>query len=456
MADLVEEDAAPVGELEEAGLAALLRAGEGPVLVAEELALDEVVGEGAQVHSEEGAALAGAGGVDGRGEELLARARLAVDEDGQVGGGEARGYAPRAIHGDALADDVLHGVLGHVAAAAVLEAEAGLYGAVVLVAPEGRHAALGGLEAPHRDVAARDAEDLAPLGLGALQEVEEGPVPDQGGKALALGIAPAVVEEGLEALAAGRYPAALLVDEDAAGQGIEDALEAVVEPAGLLRRAREALGHLHDLGQVAPRELPDPPLEEAEPVQELGQGGEIEAPGSQVDHPRGPRGHEGRLARGHGDLDARLGQGAAGIPGDVLEVVQAELAEGPHAFPRGLLLVVHEEHPRARGEGDDEVEVLGVDGALGDDGGNPGIEEARGGQVVANQGAREQDELPFPLAQGLADRRGQAPLERGAAHEYVGLALEVLGELALDLPARRLAARHEGDDLHGRLPPMPR
>src|SRR5207249_9116166 len=60
------------------------RAGERPALVAEELALEERVREGGTVDGDEAAALALTLEVDRARRELLAGARLAVDEDGRV------------------------------------------------------------------------------------------------------------------------------------------------------------------------------------------------------------------------------------------------------------------------------------------------------------------------------------------------------------------------------------
>src|SRR5262249_39822068 len=77
LTDLVEEHGAAVGELEAAD-ATDEGAGEGAALVAEELALEELGGDGGTVELDEGAGAAGAGVVDGAGDELLAGAGLAL------------------------------------------------------------------------------------------------------------------------------------------------------------------------------------------------------------------------------------------------------------------------------------------------------------------------------------------------------------------------------------------
>jgi hypothetical protein len=80
LADLVQEQRAPVGHLDEAGLGAQ-RAGEGSLLVTEQLRLQEVLGEGGAVDRHERVRGPRAVGVDGPRDELLARAGLAGDQD---------------------------------------------------------------------------------------------------------------------------------------------------------------------------------------------------------------------------------------------------------------------------------------------------------------------------------------------------------------------------------------
>jgi len=88
-----------VGDLEEALLA---RHGPrvGALLVAEELGLQELAGEAGAVHVDEGLVGAGPVPVEPAGEDALAGARLALDQDGAAGGEE------------------LPGLLGHLAMAA--------------------------------------------------------------------------------------------------------------------------------------------------------------------------------------------------------------------------------------------------------------------------------------------------------------------------------------------------
>src|SRR5581483_9425120 len=69
--------------LEEPALA-LGRAGEGALLEAEELALEERLGERAAVEREERPRSPPGGGVDAAGDDLLAGPRLAADEDAHL------------------------------------------------------------------------------------------------------------------------------------------------------------------------------------------------------------------------------------------------------------------------------------------------------------------------------------------------------------------------------------
>ena len=84
LADLVEEERPLVGDLE---LARPRRdgAGERPLHVAEQLALDEVLGDGAAVDDDERRRGAVRASVNLAGDELLARAGLAGDEHADVG-----------------------------------------------------------------------------------------------------------------------------------------------------------------------------------------------------------------------------------------------------------------------------------------------------------------------------------------------------------------------------------
>ena len=84
VADLVQEDGAAVRGLEAAD-AARVRARERALLVAEQLALDQLAADRRAVHRHEGAALPRARLVQRLRHQLLAGARLAADQHGEVG-----------------------------------------------------------------------------------------------------------------------------------------------------------------------------------------------------------------------------------------------------------------------------------------------------------------------------------------------------------------------------------
>ena len=97
VADFVEEQRAAVGELERADAVAV-GVGEGPFHVAEQLALDEVLGHGGAVEGDDPLPLAGAVLVDGLGDQLLAGAAFAGDQHGGVGRGDPLEPVDHRLH----------------------------------------------------------------------------------------------------------------------------------------------------------------------------------------------------------------------------------------------------------------------------------------------------------------------------------------------------------------------
>jgi hypothetical protein len=87
LADFVEEERAAVGDLKKA-LAMGVGPGEGPLAVAEQLALDEVLRERSAVDRDEGVPRASALVVEVAGDEFLAGAGLAENHDRGVGRGD--------------------------------------------------------------------------------------------------------------------------------------------------------------------------------------------------------------------------------------------------------------------------------------------------------------------------------------------------------------------------------
>jgi len=112
-ADLVQKQRAPVGQFKHAGLAALARPGKGPFFVAEELAFEQMFGQGRAVQSHKGASVPLAEVVYALGKQLFAGAGFAFNKDG---GGAVRiafglgHHLPQRAFG---ADDVRKIVFGH-------------------------------------------------------------------------------------------------------------------------------------------------------------------------------------------------------------------------------------------------------------------------------------------------------------------------------------------------------
>src|SRR5262249_44757647 len=103
VADLVEEERPALGDLEEPALR-VLRSRERSLGEAEELALDELVRERAQVDRDERLGGARARAVDRAGDDFLAGAALAGEEERRHGGRDLRDKVEDAPHGGALGD----------------------------------------------------------------------------------------------------------------------------------------------------------------------------------------------------------------------------------------------------------------------------------------------------------------------------------------------------------------
>ena len=119
VADLVEEERAAVGGLR-ASDAAADRARERALLMAEELAFDEVFRERGAVQGDERLVLARGKFHDGTGEKLFAGAAGAADEDGGVGRGDLAELFVDELHLAAVADHPAGRLLEHAAELAVL------------------------------------------------------------------------------------------------------------------------------------------------------------------------------------------------------------------------------------------------------------------------------------------------------------------------------------------------
>ena len=105
VADLVEQQRSAFGGREPAGFV-FLGVGERPPDVSEELGFDEGLGDGAAVDPDEWSVAARPHVVDRPGDQLLAGAGFALDENGGVASGDEGQEIPNPAHGGALGDDV--------------------------------------------------------------------------------------------------------------------------------------------------------------------------------------------------------------------------------------------------------------------------------------------------------------------------------------------------------------
>jgi len=110
IADLVEEDAAAVGDLEEP-LLRVDRARERAFHVAEQVRLEQVRREAARVHRDEGSIGSRRVRVDGPRDQFLAGAALPFDQDRRPARRRLDDQVEHSAHRRALADDVVEAVV---------------------------------------------------------------------------------------------------------------------------------------------------------------------------------------------------------------------------------------------------------------------------------------------------------------------------------------------------------
>src|SRR5205823_2555113 len=105
LAYLVKEDRPVVGGLEFADFL-VRRAGEGALLMAKKLALQQRLGKSRAVQTDKRTVLARAGVVNGAGHQFLAHTAFAPDQDRRVGGGHARDLALDRLDRRARSDEL--------------------------------------------------------------------------------------------------------------------------------------------------------------------------------------------------------------------------------------------------------------------------------------------------------------------------------------------------------------
>ena len=104
VADFVEEERAPIGELEATDFL-VDGTGEGAALVAEEFGFEKTGRNGGAIHFDEGTLFARAEIVDGAGDDFLAGAGFAEDENGAAGGSDELDLGHDATDRGAVADN---------------------------------------------------------------------------------------------------------------------------------------------------------------------------------------------------------------------------------------------------------------------------------------------------------------------------------------------------------------
>lgn len=232
--DFVEEEGAAVSVVEEAVLVGD-SAGEGALTMAEEFGFEEVFGEGGAIDGDEGGVVAAGIVVEGSGDEFLAGAAFAEDEDGGVGIGDAFDHAEDVLHALAGADD-----LGEAVFLAEFATEEGIF-------VDGLGVGEGALDGEaeffefERFFEVIVGAELHGLD-GAFDGTEAGDHDDDGGGGEGAGLA-----DDLEAMRAGLVEVEIGDDEIGLmfGEGIGDAI-GVGEGEDVVTLAAEDFGdHLH-------------------------------------------------------------------------------------------------------------------------------------------------------------------------------------------------------------------
>ncbi len=162
VADLIEQQRAAVGRLEQAAVLAN-RAGEGALHVAEQFAFQQVLGHGAAIDRDERPIAARAGLVNRARQQLFAGAAFAGDHDAGIGAGDHVSLRQALFHHRAARDDFAAPVFGGVGEAGDLQRLLHLVEQLLLVhrlGEERERAALRGLHGV-RNRAVRGEDDHA-------------------------------------------------------------------------------------------------------------------------------------------------------------------------------------------------------------------------------------------------------------------------------------------------------
>ena len=126
-ADFIEHERSAVGQFETAA-AEFVGAGEGAFFVAEEFGFEKIFGEGRAIDGEHRAVFARGGEMDRPGDDFLAGAAFAADQDGGVAAGDHLDFLADLIHGGAVADQRARRTdFGHAAVGLIFQAKAAVF-----------------------------------------------------------------------------------------------------------------------------------------------------------------------------------------------------------------------------------------------------------------------------------------------------------------------------------------
>ena len=367
---LVQEEGALVGKLEQAGLSPPPGPGEGPLLIAEQLALQQVFRHGGAVDGHKGPPRAGGGVVDGVGEDFLAGARLADEQDGQRGEGHLFQNSHTPADGRGAPHHIVKGILGPVALVEQLGAQLVL---PVLRVGEALHRGEGAdaLAPPehrgHRHVEVDAPRAHHPGGLGrplgqALFKGQEG-IDLPGGAVQG----PPAGDAGdlLQLAVAGKDLPLLVHPGDALVQDLHEDLKLALQPQPPGKHLVKAVGvggHLPLVG------LEGRPLQQVLQPQAQGgldHGGAVAHPLADVDDGPGPPGDIAGLLGGDDIVvfvHIRLRR--AGMVEVKGQLVHPQLVEAAHRLPAHLVAEVDEQHPLSGGQGLKPADHLPAEGDM--------------------------------------------------------------------------------------------
>ena len=341
-----------MGQLEKAGPSALPGAGESPLLVAEELAFQEVLRKGRHVDGNKGPIPPGGSPVKGVGQQLLAGARLPHQQHGAVPGGHAGEHLLGAQNGGRGTHHVVKAVLGLIALVEQLGAQAALADLHIVEALQQGKGADARALAHHRhhlhtDQCAVDAHHLGPHPLPVPQARAKGDVGEHLVPQLSLHQGRADPGELLGVAVAGEDLVLFVDADDPVGEDLHEDVELALQPDGLGEHLVEAIIAGGDGLEVAPELLRLQQMLQPQTQGDLDHHAGGAGPLAHVDLGLDGGGHIAHLVGGDGDVDVLL-QLRPGVEGNPADVVDAQLLQLGDGLPGHSLRHIHKQHPASR------------------------------------------------------------------------------------------------------------